>query len=259
MEEADADVDALDRLFGRYTPEIIRTVSVLSGDDAGVAKEHLARLRRRTRPEKIEKTGQDQKRSDGEVDVDGPVSPEDLVRSLSLDVRSHQKRRAGRGGDVGRARPTGTPKKIRECEKHSIRQGPPTNMVARRREDPEKTPPNISIAPEVTPTAFPRRCSPAGGFLTVHPRPSHQVQCQDQARMTPRREGSEPTPDRAPGTPRTSAPSAPRRRSRPTRSAASSEPGGRPPTLTPPPRLATLAAAPRTSRAGCSSRWPCRA
>ena len=109
MEEADVDVDALDRLFGRYTPEIIRTVSVLSGDDAGVAKEHLARLRRRTRPGKFEKSGRDQKRSDGEVDVDGPVSPEDLVRSLSLDVRSHQKRRAGRGGDVGRARPTGTP------------------------------------------------------------------------------------------------------------------------------------------------------
>ena len=67
MEEADADVDALDRLFGRYTPEIIRTVSLLSVDDANVAKEHLARLRRQA--------------GGG---TDRPVSPEEWRSSSSL-------------------------------------------------------------------------------------------------------------------------------------------------------------------------------
>ena len=45
MEEV--DVDALDSLFGRYTPEVVRTISVLSGDDAALAREHLAALRAR--------------------------------------------------------------------------------------------------------------------------------------------------------------------------------------------------------------------
>ena len=53
---------------GTYTPEIIiRTVSLLSGDDANVAKEHLARLRRQA--------------GGG---TDRPVSPEEWRSSSSL-------------------------------------------------------------------------------------------------------------------------------------------------------------------------------
>ena len=96
------DVDALDRLFGRYTPEIIRTISLLSGDDATVAKEHLAHLRRQA---EVSGRTDDGKIPDG---PNRPVSPEELVQSLRRDLRS----RLRRGSDV-HARPTGSPSETR--------------------------------------------------------------------------------------------------------------------------------------------------
>ncbi|EJK50382.1 hypothetical protein THAOC_30655 [Thalassiosira oceanica] len=123
MEEV--DVDALDRLFGRYTPEVIRTISLLSGDDVGVAKEHLARLRRQAAlPGR-------QGDADGNIadDRNRPVSPEELVRSLRRDVRSRM-RRGSDDGDARPTAPTGSPP-----ETTTMPREPPRESSAREQEE----------------------------------------------------------------------------------------------------------------------------